>query len=139
MGVGIVMRVVINAGGLFVTLSIVILIHLAIISQNVRDMEVHNNLEASADYAMDKMTELYKEIENEGFNDEDHELYSQQLITCFCDALNSMMTTDGELVVSVHQLDIENAKFDFWVEEVYEYGFMGRKGQTSCRRLVELH
>lgn len=127
------MKVIINSGGLLVAAAIIILIHSSIISKNMRNMEVHNGLESSIDYASDKMIDLYRTLDYQEINSDE---YKNQLAECFCNALNNAISTDGEVIVSIIELDMESGSFDFVVEEKYSYGFMNLTGNVASRRAV---
>ena len=53
-------------------------------------------------------------------------------------ALDCMLTTDGDINVTVLTADIKTGTFDFIVEETYPYPFAGRTGICVCERAVRL-
>lgn len=127
------MRIIVNGGGLAVVLVLIILIHTSIINKSVRDNEVNAGLESAADYALDVMTDKYKSL----VYDESKEAeYTEMLMQTFCEAVEEMIGTDGNITVSVIASDLKTGTFDIIIQEEYKYSFMGRTGKCSCERAV---
>lgn len=129
------MRVVVSCSGLFVALTIVVLIHTSVINKSVRDMEVNYGLQSSMDYALDVMDDAYKDMDYVEGKDAE---YTKELLDVFCDSLTSMIGTDGELHISIVEADVETGSFQIVVEEYYNYAFRGRPGYARCERAVVL-
>lgn len=127
------MRIVVNCSGLFVILTILVLIHTAIINKSVRDIEVNYGLESAMDYALDVMGQMYRDMEIE---EEKESQYITLLTNEFCTSLSYMLGTDGEIQVWIVEADIENGVFQIVVEETYQYSFRGRGGKVVCERCV---
>ena len=81
------------------------LTHTAIISKNIRDNQVNCSLESATDYALDCMLDQYQHMI---YKPEEEEHYIEQLLQCFCEALNRLITTDGDINVTVLTADISN-------------------------------
>lgn len=127
------MRTIISCGGLVFIIAVIMLTHTAIISKNVRDYQVNYSLESAADYALDCMLDQYQQMV---YREEEEEQYIEQLLHGFCEALNRLITTDGDINVTVLTADIKTGTFDFVVEETYHYQFAGRTGKCVCERAV---
>lgn len=127
------MRTVITGGGIVVLVMLMLFIQSSVISRNMRDNEVDSGLESAADYALDCMEEVYRQMD---YDESQTEAYITQLINVFCTALDEMISTDGDITVSVVRADLETGTFDLIVEESYSYGFRGRKGKSCCERAV---
>ncbi len=127
------MRIVVNCSGLFVILTILVLIHTAIINKSVRDIEVNYGLESAMDYALDVMGQMYRDMEIEEGKESQ---YITLLTNEFCTSLSYMLGTDGEIQVWIVEADIENGVFQIVVEETYQYSFRGRGGKVVCERCV---
>lgn len=125
------MRMIVNAGGLFVVLTILILIHTSLINKNLRDAEVSSGLESAADYAMDVMGDMYKTTI---YDETKVPEYRAALVAKFCESLDSVIGTDGDISVLVKEADVKNGVFAFTVTEEYKYTFKARKGVTRCER-----
>lgn len=123
------MRIIVNGSGLFVMLAIIILIHSSIVNKNLRDSEVSSGLNSACEYAMDEMGDMYKEMVYDAAKEGD---YTNTLIMKFCDSLEGVIGSDGEISVSVRKADIKNGTFIFIVREEYGYSFLGRKGVAVC-------
>lgn len=130
------MRAVTGMSGLMVCLSLIVMIHCSIVNRHVRDVEVSNGLESSMDYATDRLRMMYKGNEN---LDKDAEKVKNEVMQSFCEFLKQIIVTDGEIHVKVTSADMETGSFDFIVEEIYEYGFAGRKGIVRCERAICLY
>ena len=129
------MRTIISCGGFVFIIAILMLTHTAIISKNIRDNQVNCSLESATDYALDCMLDQYQHMI---YKPEEEEYYIDQLLQCFCEALNRLITTDGDINVTVLTADIKTGTFDFIVEETYPYPFAGRTGICVCERAVRL-
>lgn len=127
------MRIVVNCSGLFVVLTILVLIHTAIINKSVRDIEVNYGLESAMDYALDVMGQMYRDMDIEEGKEAQ---YITLLTNEFCTNLSYMLGTDGEIQVWIVEADIENGVFQIVVEETYQYSFRGRAGKAVCERGV---
>lgn len=125
------MRTILTGSSLFVVIALCIVIHASIVSTNMRDREVSNGLEMAADYAVDKMDDLYNRID---FDIDNQDTYIVDLLQTFCDAMKEKINTDGEISVRLIKADIENSEFDIFVVEEYKYPFKGKKGSCSCER-----
>ncbi|MBQ4282964.1 MAG: hypothetical protein IJB96_03450 [Lachnospira sp.] len=129
------MRIIVNSSGLFVILTIIVLIHTSVINKSIRDMEVNYGLQSSMDYALDVMGDVYENIDYEESKDGE---YTQELLDVFCKSLTSMIGTDGEISVSIVEADVKTGTFQIVVEEHYKYAFRGRPGYARCERAVVL-
>lgn len=127
------MRAVINGSGLFVILTIIVLIHTSIINKSVRDIEVNCGLESSMDYALDIMRDEYMAMDYEEGKEAE---YTERLLHTFCFNLETAISTDGELEISIIKADIATGTFEIVVEESYTYSFKGRIGTATCERAV---
>lgn len=127
------MRIVISSSGLFVMITLIILIHISILNKSVRDEEANAGLSSSMDYALDVMGDMYKKMDYEV---EEADEYMNLLIQEFCSNLEERIGSDGELTISVIKADIQTGTFEIVVEEAYDYAFQGRKGTTRCERAV---
>lgn len=127
------MRVLSSMSGLLVVLSIIIMIHCAIVNKHVRDVEISNGLASATDYAMDRMQQMCREKDLSGSNKKNA---VNDIISIFCQALHEMIGSDGEVRVLVTGANLETGTFDFIVEETYQYGFHGRTGLARCERAV---
>lgn len=129
------MRTIISCGGFVFIIVVLMLTHTAIISKNVRDNQVNYSLESATDYALDCMLDQYQHMI---YKYEEEEQYIEQLLQCFCEALNRLITTDGDVNVTVVTADIKTGTFDFVIEETYQYQFAVRMGKCICERAVRL-
>lgn len=127
------MRTIISCGGLVFIITVLMLTHTAVISKNVRDHQVNYSLESATDYALDCMLDQYQMMV---YQPEKEDQYIEQLLHCFCEALNRLITTDGDINVTVLAADIKTGTFDFVVEETYNYQFAKRTGKCVCERAV---
>lgn len=123
------MRIIVNGSGLFVLLAILILTHSGIVNKNLRDSEVSSGLNSACEYAMDEMRDMYKAMVYDETKDSE---YTAALIEKFCDSLESVIGSDGDISVSVREADIKDGTFSFIVREEYSYSFLGRKGVAVC-------
>lgn len=129
-----IVRIVVSGSGLFVMITLIVLIHISILNKSVRDEEANAGLSSSMDYALDVMGDMYKKMNYEvGDADE----YTNLLIQEFCSNLEERIGSDGEFTISVINADIQTGTFEIVVEETYEYAFQGRKGTTRCERAVK--
>ncbi len=132
------MRIVVSSSGLFVTFTIIVIIHMSIINKNIRDMEVNYGLQSAMDYALDVMSDEYLKM----YNINDFEYREQQCIDkimhIFCSKLEQIIGTDGEINVIVVNADVKTGNFEIVVEEKYNYAFKGRAGSAICVRAVRL-
>jgi len=129
------MRTIISCGGLVFIIVLIMLTHTAIISKNIRDNQVNCSLQSAADYAFDCMLDQYSHMV---YEEEAQEEYIEQLLQCFCEAVNRMITTDGDIDVTVIMADVKTGTFEIVVEETYQYQFAGYKGKCVCERAVTL-
>lgn len=129
------MRVVVNCSGLFVIMTIIILIHTSIINKNVRDMEINYSLASAMDYALDVMKSEYSSMEYDKGNEQQ---CVDKLLHSFCVNFERVIGTDGDIEVFIISADVEQGFFEIVVEETYTYSFRGRKGKAVCERAVIL-
>lgn len=122
-----------NTSGLLVVLMLLVLIHTSIINTNIRSNEASTTLESAADYACDKMQDIYDRID---YNVSREDEYKEQLMNAFNSAMNKIIGTDGEISVTLVRADIKEETFSISIEENFQYGFQGRTGKTSCERNV---
>ncbi|MDD3240443.1 MAG: hypothetical protein PHW47_10275 [Lachnospira sp.] len=127
------MRVIVSTSGLIVALSLIIMIHSTIVNRHVRDVEVTTGLVSACDYAIDQMQDMYAKLDFSSMSEEE---VKKTVIASFCEALESVIGTDGTIHVKVVQADIQTGSYDFVVEEIYSYGFKGRNGRAICERAV---
>ena len=78
---------------------------------------------------MDEMRDMYKAMVYDETKDSE---YTAALIEKFCDSLESVIGSDGDISVSVREADIKDGTFSFIVREEYSYSFLGRKGVAVC-------
>lgn len=129
------MRIVISGSGLFVMMTLIVLIHISILNKSVRDEEANAALASSMDYALDMMGDMYKAMD---YKSEEKDKYTDNLMNEFCNNLEERIGSDGELSISIIKADIQTGTFEIVVEETYEYKFKGRKGYARCERAVVL-
>ncbi len=129
------MRIVISGSGLFVMMTLIVLIHISILNKSVRDEEANAALASSMDYALDMMGDMYKAMD---YKSEEKDKYTDHLMNEFCNNLEERIGSDGELSISIIKADIQTGTFEIVVEETYEYKFKGRKGYARCERAVVL-
>ncbi len=129
------MRIVISGSGLFVMMTLIVLIHISILNKSVRDEEANAALASSMDYALDMMGDMYKAMD---YKSEEKDKYMDNLMNEFCNNLEERIGSDGELSISIIKADIQTGTFEIVVEETYEYKFKGRKGYARCERAVVL-
>jgi hypothetical protein len=127
------LRTVITGSGSVLIIIIAVLIHCAIVGNNMRDIEVANSLETASDYAIDVMSDIYAHTDYYGGN---KTAYMQQLMAAFCTAVNERIGTDGDISVKLIKADLDSGEFDIIVTENYDYPLKGKKGVTSCERAV---
>ena len=129
------MRIAVSSSGLFVVMTLLVLIHISILNRAVRDQETNAGLSSSMDYALDVMGDMYKEMDYEAVEEEE---YTKCLLYEFCGNLEERIGSDGDITISVIKADIKTGTFEIVVEETYEYKFKGRKGYARCERAVVL-
>lgn len=127
------MRLVVSMSGLMMVIGLVVMIHCSIINTHIRDSEVSTGLESAMDYATDRMQDMSSRLDFETSNKEEA---ANILIKEFCEALQSVIGTDGIIQVAVLKADFMTGVFDFVVEEIYQYSFRGRQGKARCQRTV---
>lgn len=127
------MRIVVSSSGLFVMITLIVLIHTSILNKSVRDEEANAGLSSSMDYALDRMGDMYKAMDYEAGEEDE---YTNILLQEFCNNLEERIGSDGDLTISIIRADIQTGTFEIVVEETYEYAFKGKKGTTRCERAV---
>lgn len=127
------MRIAVSSSGLFVVVTLLILIHISILNKSVRDEEINGGLASSMDYALDRMGDMYREMDYEVGMEEE---YTNRLLQEFCINLEERIGSDGDFTISIIKADIITGSFEIVVEETYEYAFKGRKGYARCERAV---
>lgn len=128
------MRTAVSGSVLLVSIGILILIHSSIISKNVRECEVENALSSSIEYAVDVMSDTYKNLKFNG----DEEEQKNNLIKIFVDSINNRIATDGNITVKVLCFDFEEGYFHVVVTENYNYPKGKGNGSVSCEKAYKL-
>ncbi|MDO5381765.1 MAG: hypothetical protein Q4F06_03470 [Eubacteriales bacterium] len=129
------MRIVINCSSLMVVISMIVMIHNAIIDKNFRDMEVNNSLGSSYDYALDKMTDMYGTMRYDETREQE---YIEELMLVFCNAFKEAVNSDGTFTISLLNADIKEGVFDIVVQENYQYRYRKKEGKTVCEKAVRM-
>lgn len=127
------MRIAVSGSGLFVLITLIVLIHMSILNKSVRDEEANAGLSSSMDYALDRMGDMYKAMDYEAGEEDE---YTDRLLQEFCKNLEERIGSNGDFTISIINADIQTGTFEIVVEEIYEYAFRGRKGTTRCERAV---
>lgn len=127
------MRIAVSGSGLFVLITLIVLIHMSILNKSVRDEEANAGLSSSMDYALDRMGDMYKAMDYEAGEEDE---YTDRLLQEFCKNLEERIGSNGDFTISIINADIHTGTFEIVVEETYEYAFRGRKGTTRCERAV---
>ncbi len=117
----------------FVALLIV-LCNLAIVNRHFRDVMINDNLNSSMDYAMDCLSDYYRQ---HGMDDSiTSSDYIDACMHAFNDALKETINSEGELTVSLLVADIDAGIFDIVVTEKYDYHILNASNKTTCERAI---
>lgn len=131
------MRIAVSSSCLTIIVLLIIMIHSSIINKNYRDMEINQNINDAFDYAVKKTSYSYNpgspEIASNADNNE-NTLHNMMIV--FNEAFRKSINSDGTFTISVLYADIDNMLFDILITEEYSYGFMNKKGKTSCERTI---